>query len=404
MTENRLTLTDVPRAAPAPPPSLFHSFWQGGFESACHVNRAGVRLDMIACTQHDRQVNDDYARLAASGIGVAREGVRWHLVDRAGHFNYSSLRPILAAGQAHDIQILWTLCHYGAPDGVDLFSPRFVDRFARYAGAVARWLRESSDAVPFFALINELSFLSWAAGDVGYIYPYGTRRATELKRNLVRATIAAMESIWREDSRARFLHCDPCIEVLVPRDRPDLARAAADMTASQFEAWDMIAGGYHHDLGGHPRYLDIIGANYYHSNQWEYPETRVPWDEGDPDPRRQPFHALLERLYRRYHRPLFISETSHVGEGRARWLRMIADEVATARDRGVPVEGICIYPIIDRPDWDDATHWHHSGLWDLRPRAGGLEREICPEYARELEDAQRRIREVTAPSTGYQPR
>ena len=33
---------------------LFSSFWGAGFESACHINKAGVRLDMVASTQHDR--------------------------------------------------------------------------------------------------------------------------------------------------------------------------------------------------------------------------------------------------------------------------------------------------------------------------------------------------------------
>ena len=34
-------------------PTVFSSFWMGGFESACHITRKGNRLDMIAATQHD---------------------------------------------------------------------------------------------------------------------------------------------------------------------------------------------------------------------------------------------------------------------------------------------------------------------------------------------------------------
>ena len=26
--------------------------------------------------------------------------------------------------------------------------------------------------------------------------------------------------------------------------------------------------------------------------------------------------------------------------------------------------GVCIYPIIDRTDWDFTDTWHRSGLWD----------------------------------------
>ena len=61
-----------------------------------------------------------------------------------------------------------------------------------------------------------------------------------------------------------------------------------------------------------------------------------------------------------------------------------------ARRRGVPLEGVCLYPIIDRHDWDDATHWHHAGLWDLEPAAdGGFRRVLNTEYAEEL----RRVRD-----------
>ena len=56
--------------------SLFRSFWMGGFESACHINFAGQRLDMICATQHDTSASDDYARLRTLGIGSghARHG------------------------------------------------------------------------------------------------------------------------------------------------------------------------------------------------------------------------------------------------------------------------------------------------------------------------------------------
>ncbi len=41
-----------------------------------------------------------------------------------------------------------------------------------------------------------------------------------------------------------------------------------------------------------------------------------------------------------------------------------------------PSHSICLYPILDRPDWDDSTHWHNSGLWDLMPDASGTLRRV----------------------------
>jgi hypothetical protein len=85
---------------------------------------------------------------------------------------------------------------------------------------------------------------------------------------------------------------------------------------------------------------------------------------------------------------MVLSETSHFGAGRGRWISEVAEEVQQARAMGVPMEGICIYPIIDRPDWDDPNHWHNSGLWDLQPgEANRLERVLCEDYAGDLRRA-----------------
>src|SRR5919199_923058 len=95
---------------------LFKSFWLAGFESGCQVNRLGTRLDMLAITQHDRYVAEDYARLRSLGIEAARDAVRWHLIERDGRFDFASLTPMVAAARAQGIQVIWTLCHYGWPD------------------------------------------------------------------------------------------------------------------------------------------------------------------------------------------------------------------------------------------------------------------------------------------------
>jgi beta-glucosidase/6-phospho-beta-glucosidase/beta-galactosidase len=373
-------------------PPLFRSFWLGGFESAHHINRFGVRLDMIAATQHDQLVDEDYALLRQCGIRTVREGMRWPLIDRGRRLDFSSVRPMLAAAERHGVQIVWSLCHYGWPEDVGHYTAGFVERFARYAAAAARLVSDHSDAVPVYTPINEISFFAWAAAEKGYMHPREVGNGARMKAQLVRAAIAAMEAIWDVEPRARMLHVDPLIHVVTPAGRPDLARAAADQRASQFDAWDMLAGGLEPGLGGHPRYLDVIGLNYYHANQWEHPDQRLRWEDVPRDPRWVPLHLLLREVYHRYGRPLVISETSHFGAGRARWLREVAEEVEQARQDKVPVEGLCIYPVIDRPDWDDPGHWHNSGLWDLRPGDGRLERVACEEYLVELGRIQARLR------------
>jgi len=92
------------------------------------------------------------------------------------------------------------------------------------------------------------------------------------------------------------------------------------------------------------------------------------------------------------HYGLVIGETSHVGRGKAAWLREVTDEVLRAGERGTVVDGICLYPVLDRPDWENASHWHRSGVWDLVPdERGGLSRVPCGPYLDELRRSRRRL-------------
>jgi beta-glucosidase/6-phospho-beta-glucosidase/beta-galactosidase len=372
--------------------NLFDSFFLAGFESACHINKTGVRLNMLEATQHDRQVSQDYELLRSFNIRTVRDGTCWPMIERAGGFDFSSVVPMLEAANRHDMQVIWNVFHYGYPDDLDIFSTAFVDRFARYCQALAQFIHDHTGRVPFYTIINEISFMAWAAGDVGYIHPFGIGRGMKLKRQLIRSAIAGIEAIWQVDPQARIVQSEPVIHVVAPRDRPDLADLAAAQRAGQFEAWDMIIGQMDPTLGGHPRYLDIMGLNYYHANQWEHPDRRMPWEQNPRDERWMSLDQLLAEVYERYRRPLFIGETSHFGVGRGPWLREIAGEVGQAVSRGVPVEGITIYPIIDRPDWDNLDHWHNSGLWDLVPdEQGVLQRVLNEEYGAVLREIQEEI-------------
>ncbi len=370
-----------------PAPALFRSFWMGGFECATHINTSGHRLDMMAGVQHDVQCEADYTLLKTVGMRSARDGVRWHLIDKQGNgsYDWSSFEPMFGAAQSQGIQVIWDICHYGWPDGLDLFSPAFVDRFARFSGALARFIRERSDEVPFYAPMNEISFFAWgAARDL--IFPFAFGRDAEVKRQITRAAIAGCHSILDVDPRARFVFPEPLIQAMPPRNRPDLAALAREHHESQFEAWDMIAGFQQPELGGNPRLLDILGANFYCDNEWEVcGNGKLHWHAEPRDDRWVPVHRLLAAVYKRYRKPLFIAETSHVGVGRARWILEMGEEVLLARENGVPIEGVCLYPILDRFDWQTPDRWHNSGLWDFdRDPDGKFVRVLNPEYAKAL--------------------
>ena len=97
----------------------------------------------------------------------------------------------------------------------------------------------------------------------------------------------------------------------------------------------------HPELGGNSGGFDVIGINYYDRNQW--------WNYGETirvgDPAYRAFSHILSEVYGRYSCPLFIAETGTENGYRPDWFAYIAGEVRKARALGVPVHGICLYPI-----------------------------------------------------------
>ncbi|MDB5868179.1 MAG: glycosyl transferase group 1 [Polaromonas sp.] len=373
--------------------TLFRSFWMAGYEGADHLNSAGHALSMNEANHHWQQLDADYALLAQFGIRTVRESIGWRITEQQGDTGFKRLRVQAEIAEKHGIEVIWTLMHYGWPDDIELLSPEFVERFAAFSDKVARTLRSVSSSRRFYQPVNEISFLTWAISATG-LMRHSTRHPSwghgpAVKLQLVRAALRACEVIGHADPGARFMHSDPLIHVAPPDGAPpDIIEAARRHGGYAFEAWDMLCGRIEPQLGGSPRHLDIVGINYYHDNQWAFHGGKpLLWHLKDP--RRKPLHELVDSVWQRYHAPMLIAETSHVGEGRGQWLDDVARQVMRCRQRGMPVEGVCLYPIIDRHGWDDFSHWHNSGLWEVgqpqpAPGQGLQERILCQPYAEQL--------------------
>ncbi|WP_237684397.1 beta-glucosidase [Pseudaminobacter soli (ex Zhang et al. 2022)] len=368
--------------------TLFSSFCLGGFECSSHRRTDGTRLDLTSATLHDHLARSDYLQLQEHGIRAVRDGVRWHLIEISpAGYDWSSFLPMLRAAAECGMQVAWDLCHYGWPDGLDIFSEEFVTRFAKFAAAAARLVREESDLAPFYCPINEISYWSWAGGETARMNPYLVGCGRRLKRQLVRATIAAINAIRDVDSRARLVTAEPLIHVASQSSEIAHISAAEHYRQAQFESIDLLGGWMEPELGGRPEYVDVLGLNYYPDNQWLLDGPTIPFGHHSY----RPLAEILKEVERRYRRPLLITETGAERTARPSWLHYVGSEVRQALMEGVRIEGMCLYPVLDYPGWDNGRLCE-VGLLGAADHSG--QRRVCRRTAEEILAQERRIQSV----------
>ena len=356
-----------------------------GFEGSTHRLPDGRQLDLVRATNHDRYAAEDYERVAACGLKTVREAMRWHLIEtEPGEYDWSTLLPMIAAAERSGQQIIWDICHYGVPRDLDIWSPDFLERFAAYSAAAARFIesRRPGREPSVYCPVNEISYWAWAGGDHGHMYPAALGRGPVLKRVLAEAAIIATDAIRAVSSDARFVQAEPLIHVARHPDLPETEAGAKEHRLAQFEAFDMIAGRSVPELGGSENHLDIVGVNFYPENQIFRTGQTVPLGHR----LYRPLRTLLADLHGRYNRPILISETGAEGRNGAGWLAYVAAEVRAARRAGVPVLGICLYPVLDYPGWRDDRHCdcgllRSGGDWQERTIDEDLRWQLAEEAA-----------------------
>lgn len=341
--------------------STFQTFFMGGFECADHINRTGERVNLLHETEHDLRASEDYTRLLALGIKVVREGVCWSAVEiTPNEFDFTEVCNRMQAAEELGIQIIWDLCHFGYPEGLYPTHPKFCDRFIAFCVAFALFHRSETSQQLFVVPINEISFLSWHSGDVRGTVPFAVNSGWDIKYYLCKAAILGICAIRSILPGCRVVLVEPLIKIHPGLEQDQ--QLIANLNEEQFQAMDIIAGRLCPELGGAECNLDILGFNHYWNSQWDHTIGSIPWPG---EPRRTGLADLLEEAYKRYQKPMLITETGHFGEGRALWIEEVTRECVRALDKGLPLLGACIYPVVDRPDWDNLYDYHNSGLWDL---------------------------------------
>lgn len=349
--------------------SIFNSFWMGGFECADHLNAFGNRVNMIEMTGHDLHLEADYLRLKEIGISTVREGIIWSEVEKKPYeYDWKWVDRIIGIAQKNNIQVIWDFCHFGFPDDLTPLHPMFARRFSSLCEAfIVHYRAKVPTGKIIVTPINEVSFLSWLGGEVRGTVPYCVQQGWEVKYHLMKAYIEGISKMKMIDTEVVIMSTEPLVNIKPESFENDIEiNVAEQKTEEQFQILEILTGNICPELGGNPDYLDLIGLNFYFNNQWVHNSHEIiPWGDTPPHILWTPLHVLAEKVYQRYNRPIVISETSHPGEHRGNWLQYIKDECEQIFIKDIPLLGCCIYPVIDRPDWDFNEHWHRSGLWDI---------------------------------------
>lgn len=350
----------------------FKSFVMGGFECAAPRIETKERIDSYTLTRHDELCREDYKLLKEAGIWTVREGFLWSEIDKGnGIYDFSRFEKMLQIGKEEGIEQMWDLNHFEYPDHLDPFKEEFVTEFARYAKKCIEVIKKYEHGPIYICPINEISFFSFMAGSVALWAPYGRSAGYRFKQQLVRATIAAMDAIWEADKNVRFIQIDPIFRRIAKEPVTIVTKATEDIfRETKFQTFDMLSGKLLPELGGHPKYVQMIGANYYIYNQeWITGEDlndahcheMIPFDSKE----RIPLKDMLQEVVDRYPGiPIVLTETGAHGSWRVPWWTRVLQEVDDCISANIPLLGVCAYPVIDRPDWHD-MHLTNSGLWDF---------------------------------------
>jgi beta-glucosidase/6-phospho-beta-glucosidase/beta-galactosidase len=344
--------------------NLFRTFFIGGYECADMINKKRQRVNLLSATGHDIHVEEDYRQLSALGMQTVREGIRWSVVEKEPFvYDFSEVKNRISVAQKLGIQQLWDICHFGYPGDLVPTSPDFTDRLVSVCQAFTRLYRTMTEDPLIITPVNEISFLTYLS-DIAATTPFIRKSGAQIKYHLCKAVIQSIKAVKAIDPAAKVMMVEPLIKVH-PKNGNRITPRVLEYNEGQFEAMDMITGRMNPELGGRPDLMDLVGFNYYYNNQWELRGRGVCWKK---ERERRNFPSLLKMAAERYGKPVVLSETGHYKEERCGWMLQITEECIEAMQNGVDLRGICIYPVLDRPDWDKMTYIP-CGIWGYNKKS-----------------------------------
>ena len=335
----------------------------GAFES---TYLPGHDRDIVETTGHDVCWRQDLELLASAGVRRLRYPVRWHRVEaEEGTFDWSGTDRVLGFLRDRGFRPIVDLVHHTSyPRWLagGFADPRFGAAYLRYAEAFALrypWVAE-------YTLFNEPFSTLFLSGHEGVWPPYqrGLPNFVGQILNVLPAVAQASDLFAGLLPHARHVWVDTCEH----HTGSGAAGAAYAAMANErrFLVIDAFLGrGYDRDgawgaalkeAGGErllelaPGRIDVLGLDYYAHCQWHF----GPGGGVVPTPDPLPLAEQIRLYWQRYKLPCLLAETNIRGyaSDRATWFKYVLEQCELARSSGVPLEGMCWFPIIDSTDWD----------------------------------------------------
>ena len=360
-------------------------YWLTAFEDAFvpqqrHVNERP--LDEYELTQHYRFWKTDIEKAKNLGIQMLRYGIPWYKVNPApGKFTWKWVDEVVDyAINTCKLELMIDLNHYNAPLWIEneYINSSFPERQAEYAHAFAERYQKM---VHFYNPYNEPVVNAWFSGEKSEWPPYlhGDDGFVKVLLSLAKTVVLTVNAIREVDPESRFVHAEGVLRATT--ENKNLKEAASRIQERSSILYDLVSGrlkedhqlySYLTDNGASERDfswfqdnridLDIIGVNYYPQTSHlvlylidSAIETRTVTGG------KQYLEEWFLKYYKKYKRPMLLSETSFYGssEEKALWLEESCSVIKRLRSQGIPIIGYTWWAMIDYIGWD--YKWGQGG-------------------------------------------
>ncbi|MFC1622053.1 glycoside hydrolase family 1 protein [Patescibacteria group bacterium] len=330
-----------------------------------------------ACDSYNR-FEEDFDLCVKLNNNAVRLGIEWARIEpEQGKFDQKEIehyKKVLRAAKDRGLQTFVTLHHFSSPKWISWTKRKTPKHFANFAEKCAEKFGELIDV---YLTINEPQVYAMQSYLRG-IWPPQKRNpwlSLVSQLNFIRAHNKAYKAIKKVGD-----HKVGIVKNLVWfRVSKDSKIKPIDWLATKVLQW--LSGKFF--LGKISRHSDLIGVNYYFTNETKNLKHKDPQDKiSDMGWWLHPsgMEKVLLRL-KKYKLPVYITENGLAdAEDKQRewWIKEILEHCHNAMEQGVDLRGYFHWSLIDNYEWAEGF-WPRFGLVEI-DRENNLERKPRPSF------------------------